>query len=106
MKLLAKEVDDELAAYLVLTLCVKYMEDEMGIQPPVGERFWEKRHGGMTNQDLLRQLQTLAQIALREYPFPEDADLDTDLILTLGQIAGMATKAVEDYEKRIEPVKN
>lgn len=54
----------------------------------------------MTNDDLLRQLGDIAQLALRDYPYPEDTPLlDGNLLVTLGQIAGMARKAIAEYQR-------
>ena len=52
----------------------------------------------MTNDDLLRQLGDIAQLALRDYPYTENWALDGDLLITLGQIAGMARKAIAEYK--------
>lgn len=52
----------------------------------------------MTNADLLRQLGDIVQLALRDYPYAENSALDGNLLLTLGQIAGMARKAIAEYK--------
>lgn len=57
----------------------------------------------ISNQDLLEQMEALLQLALRDYPYPYSAsDLDPNLLFVLGQIAGMANKAIAEYRAMIK----
>jgi hypothetical protein len=47
-----------------------------------------------SDNDLLRLLAEIEAMALRHYPFPDDARLDPRLTFALGRIAGIAGAAV------------
>jgi hypothetical protein len=54
----------------------------------------------ITDADVIRQLIEIKNLAMRDYPYPvEQEPLDGNLLLTLGQIAGMAGKAIAEFEK-------
>ena len=53
-----------------------------------------------TDADLVGLLRQIKEIALSPYPFPEGARRDFGLTIALGQVAGVAMKAVADYERR------
>lgn len=61
----------------------------------------------ISNQDLLEQMEALYQLALRDYPYPENvSNLDPNLLFMLGQIAGMASKAISEYRAMIRQIGN
>jgi hypothetical protein len=52
----------------------------------------------MTNGKLLRLLEAIKILAVLPYPFSSrERDLDSRLVLALGQIGGLAAKAIEDH---------
>ena len=52
----------------------------------------------MTNDELAKLLKAIEAMALVPYPFPEDdRAYDVALTFALGQIAGLANKAVADF---------
>lgn len=53
----------------------------------------------MTNQDIRDQLKAIHDLAIRDYPYPPEADyLDANLVFTLGQIAGLAQKTISQWD--------
>jgi hypothetical protein len=55
----------------------------------------------ITNEDMIEQLKQIHDLALRDYPYPEnslDGELNGNLLLALGQIAGLASKAIAEYK--------
>jgi hypothetical protein len=51
----------------------------------------------MDDRELVALLEAIKSMALVPYPFPEGARVDPVLLMALGEIAGIAMKAVTEY---------
>ena len=61
------------------------------------DRMPSRRH--KTNADVVEQLEAIFKLATRDYPYSNDQPkLDGGMILALGQIAGIARKAIANYD--------
>jgi hypothetical protein len=57
----------------------------------------------MTDQEIIRLLETIKAAALVPYPWPPGAKPNDDrLVAALGTIAGIASKAIGQYDAPIE----
>jgi hypothetical protein len=57
----------------------------------------------MTGREAIRLLKSIRDLSLLGYPYPDEAPpIDDKLLLCLGSIAGLASKAIGEYEPRIE----
>lgn len=54
----------------------------------------------MTNDQLVKTLTIIRDLAMLPYPFTSDEPRDEKLVLILGQIAGTAAEAVDDANRR------
>jgi hypothetical protein len=53
---------------------------------------------GMRDRELRKLLFAIRDLALVPYPFPDGARVDDRLCIVLGQIAGLASKALSETE--------
>jgi hypothetical protein len=57
----------------------------------------------MTDEQIVTLLRSLRALAMIPYPHPEHSRGHPALVFALGNIAGVATKALAEYERPIEP---
>jgi hypothetical protein len=53
----------------------------------------------MTDQEIVRLLQCIRNLAMLSYPYPAHSSNDDALCFALGQIAGIASKALAAHER-------
>jgi hypothetical protein len=56
----------------------------------------------MTDAQIIKLLQAIKSLALLEYPYPADAPTQNDpsLLIGLGEIAGVASRAIDTHTRR------